>query len=104
MQAAAPNLVEPEDLGPANSLLGSAWGTMLAVGAALGGVVVAVLGRDAAFVIDSGSFLVSALLLWRIHRPFSEGAPRGAPRRGRGHEGDGSLRAARPSRARAARR
>jgi predicted MFS family arabinose efflux permease len=66
VQAAAPNLVEPDDLPAANSLLGSAWGTMLAVGAALGGVVVATLGNDAAFVIDAASFVLSAALLWRI--------------------------------------
>ena len=34
--AALPNLVEDEELGEANVLIGSAWGTMLAVGAALG--------------------------------------------------------------------
>jgi MFS family permease len=72
VQAAAPNLVEPDDLPAANSLLGSAWGTMLAVGAALGGLVVATLGNDAAFVIDAASFVLSAALLWRIRRSFSE--------------------------------
>ena len=79
VQAAAPNLVEPDDLPAANSLLGSAWGTMLAVGAALGGLVVATLGNDAAFVIDAASFLLSAALLWRIRRPFSEDRPREHP-------------------------
>jgi predicted MFS family arabinose efflux permease len=52
--------------------LGSAWGTMLAVGAAVGGVVVATLGNDAAFVIDAVSFAFSAFLIWRIRTPFSE--------------------------------
>lgn len=37
--ASLPNLVAPEDLPAANVLIGSAWGTMLALGAALGGVV-----------------------------------------------------------------
>src|SRR5919204_3517408 len=46
--AALPNLVEREDLATANALSGSVWGTMLAVGAALGGLVTALLGRDAA--------------------------------------------------------
>jgi MFS family permease len=45
---------------------------MLAVGAAVGGIVVAAFGSDTAFVIDSLSFVGSALLLWRIRRPFSE--------------------------------
>ena len=70
--AAVPNLVEKEDLAAANSLVGSAWGTMLAVGAALGGIVAATFGRDTAFMVDAVSFAVSAALLARIHRPFSE--------------------------------
>ena len=70
--AAFPNLVEPRDLGAANALFGSAWGTMLAVGAALGGIVTAALGRDTAFLIDAGTFLASALLIARIRRPMSE--------------------------------
>jgi MFS family permease len=70
--AAFPNLVEPRDLGPANALFGSAWGTMLAVGAALGGIVAAVLGRDTAFVIDAATFAVSGLLIAGIRRPFAE--------------------------------
>jgi MFS family permease len=69
--AALPNLVEPRDLGPANALSGSLWGTMLAVGAALGGIVAAVLGRDAAFLIDAASFAVSGILIARIRRPLS---------------------------------
>ena len=69
--AALPNLVEPRELGPANALSGSLWGTMLAVGAALGGIVAAALGRDAAFLIDASSFAVSGLLIVRIRRPFS---------------------------------
>lgn len=71
-QAALPNLVAEEDLGPATVLMGSTWGTMLAVGAALGGAVTMLLGRDASFVFDSGSFLVSAALLWRMRGQFSE--------------------------------
>jgi len=70
--AAMPNLVEGEDLATANALAGSLWGTMLAVGAALGGVVAAVLGRDTAFVLDAASFLASAWLIYRIRRPFAE--------------------------------
>jgi MFS family permease/tetratricopeptide (TPR) repeat protein len=71
-QAALPNLVSQEDLGPANVLMGSTWGTMLAVGAGLGGAVTMVLGRDASFVFDAFSFLVSAALLWRMRGRFSE--------------------------------
>jgi MFS family permease len=70
--AALPNLVEDDDLATANALSGSLWGTMLVIGAAVGGVVTAILGRDTAIVIDAVSFVGSALLLVRIHRSFQE--------------------------------
>ena len=70
--AATPNLVDPRDLPTANALNGSLWGTMLAVGAGLGGIVATAFGRETAFAIDAISFGVSALLLWGIRRPFSE--------------------------------
>jgi predicted MFS family arabinose efflux permease len=70
--AATPNLVDEEDLPTANALNGSLWGTMLAVGAALGGLVSYVLGDEAAFLVDAASFLVSAALLSSIRRSFSE--------------------------------
>jgi MFS family permease len=70
--AAFPNLVDRRDLGPANALFGSAWGTMLAVGAALGGIVAAALGRDVAFLIDAATFGVSGMLIAGIRRPFAE--------------------------------
>jgi MFS family permease len=70
--AAIPNLVSADDLPTANALGGSLWGTMLAVGAALGGVVSAVFGRDAAFLVDAASFAASAALLARIRGSFME--------------------------------
>ncbi len=71
-QAALPNLVRAEELGPANVLMGSTWGTMLAVGAAIGGAVTMRFGRDVSFVVDAVSFLASAGILAMIRRPFSE--------------------------------
>ena len=71
-EAALPNLVDADDLATANALSGSLWGTMLAVGAALGGIVTAILGRDAAIAIDAVSFVGSALLIVRIRRSFQE--------------------------------
>jgi MFS family permease len=70
--AAIPNVVTPEDLPIANALGGSLWGTMLAIGAAVGGVVASVFGPDTAFLVDAASFVVSALLLSGIRVPFSE--------------------------------
>jgi predicted MFS family arabinose efflux permease len=72
LSAATPNVVDPDDLPAANALNGSLWGTMLAVGAGLGGLISAVFGADTAFLVDAGSFLVSASLLSSIRRRFSE--------------------------------
>jgi MFS family permease len=72
--ASLPNLVEEGELAEANVLIGSAWGTMLAVGAALGGLVAATLGRDVAFAVNAASFGASALLIIGIRRSFR--APR----------------------------
>ena len=71
-QAALPNLVSAEELAPANVLMGSTWGTMLAVGAAVGGLVTMRFGRDVAFVVDAISFLASAAILMVIRTRFSE--------------------------------
>jgi MFS family permease len=72
--AAIPNLVAKEDLGRANALLGSAWGTMMAAGSAIGGLVTAHLGRSTSFVINAVSFICSVLLLLLVRTPFSEAA------------------------------
>lgn len=68
--ASLPNLVEKSDLPTANALIGAAWGTMLAVGAAAGGLVAGLVGRDAAFLVNALSFAVSALLIWRVRGSF----------------------------------
>ena len=70
--AALPNLVNEGELSRANVLIGSAWGTMLAIGAGLGGLAAATFGRDAAFVIDAGTFAVSAALIVGIRRSFQQ--------------------------------
>jgi MFS family permease len=70
--AATPNLVAKDDLATAQSLMGAVWGSMLLVGAGLGGIVAEVLGMYAAFVIDALSFAVSALWIARIRTPMQE--------------------------------
>ncbi len=64
--ALIPNVAKPEELLPANALSSATWSLALTVGAALGGVVTALLGRDTSFVVNSLSFFVSAILLKRI--------------------------------------
>jgi MFS family permease len=70
-QAALPNLtVDAEQLQHANVLFGSLWGAMLAVGAALGGVVASVFGRDVAFLVNAASFVIAAGAVAMIRAPM----------------------------------
>ena len=62
-RAALPNIVSKEHLATANALDAASWSTALCLGAMLGGVVVEYYGTDAAFIIDSLTFLLSAILL-----------------------------------------
>ena len=62
-RAAVPNIVEEEDLITANAIGSASWSTALCMGAMLGGIVVSEWGTDAAFIIDSLTFLISAIIL-----------------------------------------
>lgn len=62
-RAAVPNIVDEEDLITANAIGSASWSTALCIGAMLGGIVVSQWGTDAAFVIDSFTFLLSAIIL-----------------------------------------
>ena len=62
-RAAVPNIVDDEDLITANAIGSASWSTALCTGAMLGGVVVSQWGTDAAFIIDSFTFLLSAIIL-----------------------------------------
>ena len=69
--ALLPNVASKDEILPANALSSSTWAFALAMGAALGGTVTALLGRNVAFAVYSLSFFVSALLILRIrvHEP-----------------------------------
>jgi MFS family permease len=69
--AILPDIVKPSELGAANALSSATWSVMLALGAALGGLVSGTWGIYPAFVIDAGTFLVSAgvIGLIRYQRP-----------------------------------
>ena len=69
---ALPNVVSEQELAPANVLMSSAWGAMLALGAAMGGFFAAVVSRDAAFVVNAVTFVVSAILVARIGQRLQE--------------------------------
>lgn len=63
--ATIPNITSPNELLAANALSSASWAAMLAIGAALGGLVTAAVGRDAAFAVNSASFFASAILIRR---------------------------------------
>ena len=65
--ASIPNITSGEDTAIANALSSATWAVSFAVGSGLGGIVQAYFGREAVFVIDSLSFIVSALLIGRTH-------------------------------------
>jgi MFS family permease len=69
-QAALPNVVDAKDLATANAIGGSAWGTMLVVGASLGGVMSFAFGPYICFAIDLVCLALAALLVWRVRRPL----------------------------------
>jgi len=71
-----PNIVDAEDIVLANTLSSTTWSINLMVGATVGGVVAALLGRDAVFVLNGLSFLISAALIFGMHfaEPHAEGA------------------------------
>jgi MFS family permease len=72
-QAAVANLVDPEDLPTATSTLGATWGTMLAVGASVGGLFTKAFGRRASFLADAASFVIAAGILLFIRRRTDAG-------------------------------
>ena len=70
--AIIPSISDKKDLVAANALGGATWSVMLALGAALGGMVVSLCGVRTAFVIDALSFLLSAWFVARIRCPGDE--------------------------------
>jgi len=74
--AVIPNIAAPEEVLVANTLSSATWSVNLLIGASVGGVVAAFLGRNAAFVLNALSFLLSALLIGGMHfrEPHAESA------------------------------
>jgi MFS family permease len=72
VSASLPNLVDRADLPTANALIGSAWGTMVAFGAALGGVMAATVGREVTFLMYPVLFFASGALVWSVKRTMRE--------------------------------
>jgi predicted MFS family arabinose efflux permease len=65
--AVIPNVTTDQDLILANTLSSTTWSLNLVAGATLGGVALALLGRNASFVLNAFSFLASAFFISRMH-------------------------------------
>jgi len=65
--AVIPSVTAREDVLVANTLSSATWSVNLLIGASAGGVVMALLGRDAVFVLNALSFLFSAFLIKGMH-------------------------------------
>jgi MFS family permease len=70
--AMLPEIVSARELGTSNAITAATWSVMLAAGAAAGGFVSGSFGVYPAFVIDSLTFLISAVFIARVR-------PREAP-------------------------
>lgn len=74
--AVIPRVTGAADLLTANALSSATWSAMLAIGAGLGGVVTALLGRDVAFLVNAVSFFASAVFIVRTR--FDSAPPEAA--------------------------
>ena len=64
--AVVPNITAQDEIIVANTLSSATWSVNLLIGASVGGLVAALLGRDAVFLLNALSFLVSAILIRRM--------------------------------------
>ena len=69
IRAAFPSVVGSGDLARANALVSGTFSVSETLGPALGGLLVATVGVEAAFVLDAATYLVSAAFLVRIPLP-----------------------------------
>ena len=72
--AVIPNIAAEAEVLVANTLSSATWSVNLLIGASVGGVVAAFFGRDAVFILNAFSFVVSALLIggMRFSEPHAE--------------------------------
>ena len=73
--ASIPNITTPRELLTANAISSATWSIMLAVGAGLGGIATEYIGVDGVFIIDSGTYLVSAFFIYRTTIPQKTDTP-----------------------------
>ena len=73
--AALPNLVSKDDLVTANGRLQASYSAAMVVGPLLAGVLVAVVDLETVFLVDSASFVASAVSLGLVRRSFNPDEP-----------------------------
>ncbi len=81
-QSVIPNITADEDIPVANAIGAATWSVNFALGAGLGGAVLVMFGRETVFIVNSLSFVASALLIraMKFAEPHAENLP---PLRGR---------------------
>jgi predicted MFS family arabinose efflux permease len=67
--ASVPNTIPPEDLHDAYTLSAATWSMMLALGAALGGLLLTIVGLAGVFILDAATYLVSAAFVVWLRLP-----------------------------------
>ena len=67
--AAIPSVVSDRELVAANAISAVTWSVMLTLGAAIGGVITGWFGTDVSFILDSLTFVLSAVLIAGVHLP-----------------------------------
>jgi len=67
--AVIPSIVSDRELVSANAIASVTWSAMLTIGAAIGGFVAGWFGTNAAFILDSLTFVASALLIASVTFP-----------------------------------
>jgi len=67
--AAIPSIVSDRELVSANAIASVTWSAMLTIGAAIGGLVAGWFGTNVAFILDSLTFVASALLIASVSFP-----------------------------------
>ena len=77
--AAIPSIVSDRELLPANAIASVTWSVMLTLGAAIGGFVTGWFGTNAAFVLDSLTFVASAILISRVRFPTRDARQKSKP-------------------------
>ncbi|OYW09354.1 MAG: hypothetical protein B7X34_06935 [Acidobacteriia bacterium 12-62-4] len=73
--AVVPNITTGDEIFVGNALSSTTWSFNFAMGFTVGGVALALIGREAVFALDACSFVVSAMLVRRMsfHEPHTEG-------------------------------